>query len=781
MAIQRMLCRIGCIIISLFFFHYSFSQEDSIQLKMDELGIGDMKDNIIMAEDQMMSSGGRFLQNKDELPSTAFIITKEDILDNGFITLVDVMRSLPGIRVSQPGSGSEGETFMLRGLMGNSHMKILLNDNPIKPSVVRGMPIGAQLPIRQAERIEIIFGPSAVLYGADASMGVINIITTDSERPVYVQADMSAGSNGFTSIDVMFGGKLGRNKHILKYNMYASNTLMNNRSIFYDEEEVYNPLNYINIQQGAALDTNFVNNPNYSGTASNPDLSKTPHASRLFGVHLKYKDLSISSQLMSRRDHSAIGLNPLAVAYDDPGNYYGEAILTSNLTFKKNFKKWGLKTNLNYLRYETDVNSSHKFIEDKLFRAVKRLVRNIDSSTVRDSIQAVIQGALYANDRFSYALSNDTKIEQLFYFAPTDYMNITAGANVNLVVGLSQAYYLESAFDNSGIVVNNPLPDVLLPSEYYAFADWSTFVQTQLNSKRIKGTIGYQYYQHPYFGDAHSPEIALLYQVKDGLNIRMNYGSAFRVPPQYYRANTYYLQLGNENFISNQDQDLFPEITRGIELGLRHYKDGAFKTDVSLYYNQTRNFISYNFDDEVEFEDGTLEYIQGYFNDNGSRATLYGIQAHMESFSRINQTKLKLELGLNYNWGYEILPENQGRLDIVRGQPNFIGQFNVSLRFWKESIYLLFRNIYVSSFVKSNVFSQTNYESNPDRFTNDGFYTLDILSRYRISKNFQGYINIRNVFNKRYAGIDATGTIDDLVYNPQSLRTFNFGLSYRIE
>ena len=44
---------------------------------------------------------------------------------------------------------------------------------PVRPSVVGAMPIGSQLPIRQAERIEVIYGPAATIYGADAASGVI--------------------------------------------------------------------------------------------------------------------------------------------------------------------------------------------------------------------------------------------------------------------------------------------------------------------------------------------------------------------------------------------------------------------------------------------------------------------------------------------------------------------------------------------------------------------------------------------------------------------------------
>lgn len=759
---------------------YIISQVDSSALYLDELGLEDMKPKKDIADDQKMISGGQFLQNKDEIPYTSFIITKEEILDNGYITLVDVMRTLPGVRVSQPGSGAEGETFMLRGLLGNSYMKILVNGNTIKPSIVRGMPIGAQLPIRQAERIEVIYGPAAVMYGSDASIGVINIITKESERPIYAQADLSVGSNGYSSIDVMFGGKLGKNKHVLRYNVYGSNTFMNNRNVFYDLDSLYNPSLYTNMP---GLDTNYINNPNYYGSAFNPTMAKTPHLSRLVGFEANYRDLSLSAQVMSRQDHSAIGLSPFAVSYADQGTFIGETIIKSNLAFKKNYKKWGLKTHFNYLRYEMDPNSSNIFIEDKLSRAINQLIFNAPEA-VRDSIRVFAYEAIFSDVRYNYALSNDIKAEQLFYINPTNYLGITIGGNANVTAGLAQVGYLNEEYNNDGILIdgtNNSVATNLFTPEPLFFTDWSTFIQTQFDFEQFKGTLGYQYYKHPWFGDAHTPKIALLYAPNNDLNFRASYSSAFRVPPAFYRANTYVIELDDIGEITKANQNLEAESTMGMEVGVRYKKENRFRTDVSLFYNKTDDFISFNFDNEVEIGSNEVEFTQGYFNDGESRAVLYGIQANIEAQKDFQKIQTKAKLNLNYNRGHELLPAGKGRINVVRGQPDFIGQLNISFRFWNESIYLNFTNIYVSSFISSNVLNATAYYNRREEFVNKGFYTLDILARYRISKNFQGYVKIRNVLNKRYAGIDASGTIDDLFYNPQSLRIFNFGLSYRIE
>jgi hemoglobin/transferrin/lactoferrin receptor protein len=117
-----------------------------------------------------------------DLPSTVHIITREEILRNNYSTLVDALKDIPGVKVSQPGTGTHGEKYLMRGLWGNNYAKILVNGIPIRPSAVDGMPIGEQINMKNVERIEIVYGPSSALYGADALAGIINIVTFNPEE-----------------------------------------------------------------------------------------------------------------------------------------------------------------------------------------------------------------------------------------------------------------------------------------------------------------------------------------------------------------------------------------------------------------------------------------------------------------------------------------------------------------------------------------------------------------------------------------------------------------------
>jgi len=178
-------------------------QTDSVVLTADKLLLKDIRPAEITEIDQQVTAATRSSMSLKNLPFTVHVITKEEIRNNGYRTLVDALKMAPGIKISQPGNALEGETFLMRGLVGNPYAKILLNGNPIKPVAVRGMPIGAQLPIQQAERIEVIYGAQGTLYGSDASSGIINIVLEETQRPVYTQANLSVGNNEYTNLDVM--------------------------------------------------------------------------------------------------------------------------------------------------------------------------------------------------------------------------------------------------------------------------------------------------------------------------------------------------------------------------------------------------------------------------------------------------------------------------------------------------------------------------------------------------------------------------------------------------
>ena len=422
--------------ISLLRFTDLYSQRDTIAQLPDELAVLGVND-LVKIEDTSeieIITASRTYKNLSDLPVTIHIITHEEILTNQYNTLTDILKTMPGIRVSQPGSGETGDYFEIRGLTGNFYTKILLNGIPVKPSVVKGMPIGAQLPVRQADRIEIIYGPAAAIYGADAVAGVINIITREADQGTFARADLSLGQNDYNYFNFTIGGKAGKNNNILKYTFYGSKMEFNDMNIKYDIDKFYNPLNYFqdSISIGGILYnpadvteltpgvSDFVKDKYgryYEGTLKEPAMEELPAMSHMIGVDLNFRGVRITFDNMYRKTHSSVGHNTYQYKYNNPQNYWGDLIRLYTLSYNKDWKRFSTFTQISNLSYRMDNNSSLglTFLEntDKVYR---------------------------------YAASDDLLFEQLFTILPADDLEVVTGLSFQQSGYLPLTNYLATPF-----------------------------------------------------------------------------------------------------------------------------------------------------------------------------------------------------------------------------------------------------------------------------------------------------------------------------------------------
>ena len=747
------------------------AQTDSL-LVMDRLEAKDINYDQIFTSYKIISAS-RSLKSVQDLPFTIHVITREEILRNGYVTLVDALKYLPGIRGSQPGSALEGETFLMRGLVGNAYTKILVNDLPVKPTVVSGMPIGAQLPIRQAERIEIIYGTAAATYGADAAAGIINIITRDSERPLFAHADLMLGQDNYNGINVMVGGKLGRNRHILKFNVYGSNIQADDRRVVYDENYLYNPDNYF------AGSQKYLLSPNYRGEPGVPVINNLPHLSRMLGADLRYRGLNFSYHRFYRRDPSATGMNPAAVSYANPFNYVGENISRYSLSYNRDFNRVGFTTNLTYLDYKMDPQSSYSYVKPTLGVILDSLINGVADPSERDSLGGAAIDRLLSGFRYSYAASNDFYIEQLVNYFPSPILEVVGGVNYRFSQNFPILNFLPGPFlADVSYGSDNGLDQGPVQSNTLEYDNLGVFAQVYLTLNRVNLIGGLRWDRDERFGNAFSPRMAVLYKFGDSMRFRFSFGRAFRTPTPFYNANTYVFTGDNLlGRIRTGRQQLDPEITRTFEAGWRWRVTNQIELDASVFRMRTANFISYNFSDRsvLRMVDNVLTI--GYFNDENSAVLLYGVQANIKHKALVPSIRLGFQADVSYSTGEEVLPFGNGTLDVVRMQPEWYGHlhlFATPLQDWDLGIRLTASTEWVRRFALEEVELADNLEM----FTTPGYAVWDLYTRWRLNPNFQFSMQINNLLNERYGGIGATGFLDDLLYNPQQLRNFRIGVTY---
>lgn len=137
-------------------------------------------------------------------PAIATVITQDEIRYMGARNLRDVLKTIPGIGVSR----NEFGIFMyeVRGIRTQLSEKILvmIDGHTVNKSIITGSAlyrIFDDMPVKNIKRIEIIRGPGSALYGANAFVAVINIITRNAVDISGVELTGGGGSFDTGSIN----------------------------------------------------------------------------------------------------------------------------------------------------------------------------------------------------------------------------------------------------------------------------------------------------------------------------------------------------------------------------------------------------------------------------------------------------------------------------------------------------------------------------------------------------------------------------------------------------
>lgn len=136
----------------------------------------------------------------DRTLAATTIISRDDIVASQAPDLIDLLARQAGIDISRNGGPGQASTVFLRG--SNSNHTLVLIDGLRVNSASQGVFDFAHLPLGRIERIEIVRGPRAALWGADAIGGVIHIFTRD---PSQTSAELRAGSDSRFGADATFG------------------------------------------------------------------------------------------------------------------------------------------------------------------------------------------------------------------------------------------------------------------------------------------------------------------------------------------------------------------------------------------------------------------------------------------------------------------------------------------------------------------------------------------------------------------------------------------------
>ncbi len=168
-----------------------------------------------------VSSVSKKVQKTSDVAAAVFVITSEDIARSTATSIPELLRMVPGLQVAQLGAGKWAITARGFNSEFGDKLLVMIDGRSVYSPIFGGVFWDVQdTIIEDIDRIEVVRGPGASVWGANAVNGVINIITKSTERTqgTLVSGGTGTETSGFANI--RHGGVLSPSTHYKIYSKY---------------------------------------------------------------------------------------------------------------------------------------------------------------------------------------------------------------------------------------------------------------------------------------------------------------------------------------------------------------------------------------------------------------------------------------------------------------------------------------------------------------------------------------------------------------------------------
>ncbi|PIE02740.1 MAG: hypothetical protein CSA81_05340 [Acidobacteria bacterium] len=177
-------------------------------------------------EEKMTVTATRTEKAYEEVPNTISLIPVEELeMRTGYGSVADLLTDIPGIEL-RDSSLAGGKRLIIRGEGGNRVLVLIDGQRVSEQKSMDGVPL--LVDTTNIEQIEIVKGPSSVLYGSDALGGVVNIITRKKGKKDGLSGSLTGSYN--TGSDGYVGGlSLSQSSDRFSFHFAASKTDQSDR------------------------------------------------------------------------------------------------------------------------------------------------------------------------------------------------------------------------------------------------------------------------------------------------------------------------------------------------------------------------------------------------------------------------------------------------------------------------------------------------------------------------------------------------------------------------
>ncbi len=438
-------------------------------------------------EDITVTTATKTSQKLSEVTSNINIITAQEIEERHYTTVTEALNSLPGISFRSNGGLGTTTSVNLRGMKSN---RVLVLIDGIRQNDITGLN-GAPFPhllINDIERIEVIKGAQSGIWGADASAGVINIITKSAKEGVSFNASQEFGSFSTSQANANLSYKTEKFYFKVNHNDLNSQSFTayapRGDDINQYEDDAYrnkttnlkagftiNPTNKIDISH-TIIDANgnyddaFNNNPNSTITKNS---TKDSFSSINFNHIDSFNELNIYAKksTFDRTSTSSFGISPFQGQVDEYG-------LSSRIAYASNhfllvggdYKKFEHQSGLN-----RDYNNKALFLTNH---------NQISTSVGETILTESIRYDQYSD--FDNKTTGKVGVKQSF----------NALNGLNLSANYGTAYNIPTLYNLYGNFVGNPNLTPESTKSYDITVAYKAFSATYFNSQ-IDNFIDYDF------------------------------------------------------------------------------------------------------------------------------------------------------------------------------------------------------------------------------------------------------------------------------------------------
>ena len=700
------------------------------------------KDTVATELNEIVVSANRWEQNFKSISQKISVIKASKVALQNPQTAADLLTISRKVFVqkSQQGGGSP----MIRGFATN---RLLYSIDGIRmnTAIFRGGNIQnvISLDVFATEKVEVLFGPSSVMYGSDAIGGVMSFQTLipqfSSKEKTFVSGSAltrysSANNEKTGHFDVNLGWK-----------KWASITSISSNDFGDLKMGTHGPDEYLRtfyVQQQNGVDV-VVTNDNL--------LIQKPTAYSQINLMQKVRfqfnekwDFQYGFHFSETSNYSRYDRH---IRYTNAGlPRYGE--------FYYGPQKW-IMNNLNIIHQsksklfdEMSLRFAHQFFEES------RVSRNINNPNREIRKEKV--NAYSLNSDFMKATSKKNKIFYGFEYVLNDVNSI--GVNEDIVAGTSvvgPARYPQATWKSIGVYLNN---------QYKFFEKTLLYTGLRYNQFILKADFDTTFYPFP-FTEANLNDGSLtgsagvVYHPTEKWVISSNIATAFRSPNVDDMGKVFDSEPGS---VVIPNPSLQAEYAYNVDLNVAKLFGKNVKIDVSTYYTLLDNALvrrdfMLNGASEIVY-DGELSQVQAI--QNAAKANIYGIQF---GFDAKLPSGFRFLTDLNFQKGEEEL--DNGDKSPSRHAAPFFGVSRVSYTYSKLDLEV---NIQFSDKVAYEDLAEEEkdkieiyaIDANENPYS-PSWYTLNLKSMYKLNENFTLTAGLENITDQRYrpysSGIVAPG------------------------